>query len=194
MEEKKEKEITKFRARNFNLILYPEDESHAKAIEYIERNFDYAMILHDRDCDEYGEIKKEHYHVVLRFKNAKWNTALAEELKIKENYIEEARSLKHSLLYLIHYFDEDKFQYVLDDVKGSLKTRLKDIINNSQKTSDEKAIEIMKWIDEQEFITISQLMWYCSSIGYWSMVQRSFSMFSRYIEEHNQNLIRNSNE
>lgn len=192
MEEKKEKEITKFRARNFNLILYPEDESHAKAIEYIERNFDYAMILHDRDCDEYGEIKKEHYHVVLRFKNAKWNTALAEELNITSNYIEESRSLKHSLLYLIHYFDEDKFQYVLDDVKGSLKTRLKDIINNSQKTSDEKSIDIMKWIDEQEYITISQFMWYCSSIGYWNMAQRGFSMFSRYIEEHNQNLIRNN--
>lgn len=192
MEEKKEKEIGKFRARNFNLILYPEDETHAKAIEYIERNFDYAIILHDRDCDEYGEIKKEHYHIVLRFKNAKWNTALAEELNITSNYIEESRSLKHSLLYLIHYFDEDKFQYVLDDVKGSLKTRLKDIINNSQKTSDEKSIDIMKWIDEQEYLTISQFMWYCSSIGYWNMAQRGFSMFSRYIEEHNQNLIRNN--
>lgn len=83
MEEKKEN--IKFRARNFNLVLYPEDETHTKAIEYIERNYDYAIILHDRDCNEYGEIKKEHYHIVLRFKNAKWNTALAEELKITVN-------------------------------------------------------------------------------------------------------------
>ena len=119
--------MEKFRSRNFNLVLYDEDESHKNALDYIEKNCDYAMILHDMDTNEIGEIKKAHYHVVLRFPNAKWSTSLANDLGIGENYIEECRSLKRSLLYLIHYYDEDKYQYDIDDVKGSLKNRLIEI-------------------------------------------------------------------
>lgn len=90
---------------------------------------------------------------------------------------------------MIHYYEEEKYQYSLEDVKGSLKTRLKDLINNDQKTPEEKSIDIMNWIDSQEFISISKFMWYCSSVGYWNMAQRSFIMFSKYIEEHNQNYL-----
>ena len=93
--------MKKFRSCNFNLILYPsEDETHRNALEIIEKNYDYAMICHNLDTDDNGELLKEHYHIVIRFKNAKWNTALSEELGITENYIEESRSLKRSLLYL----------------------------------------------------------------------------------------------
>ena len=119
-----------FRSKNFNLVLYDEDKTHKKAIDYIIKNYDYAMILHDKDFNDDGEIKKPHYHIVIRFPNARWNTALANELEITENYIEECRSLKRSLLYLIHYYDENKYQYQLNDVEGSLKRRLEEIIKS----------------------------------------------------------------
>lgn len=97
------------------------------------------MILHDRDVDNItGEIKKPHYHFVVRFQNARWNTSLSEDLNITPNYIEESRSLKRSLLYLIHYYDEDKYQYSLEDVEGSLKGRLLEIIKNGEKQKMKK--------------------------------------------------------
>lgn len=178
--------MEKFRARNFNLVLYDEDETHKSAIDFIQKNYDYAIILHDKDVDKYGEIKKPHYHIVIRFKNAKWSSSLAEELGITENYIEECRSLKSSLLYLIHFYDEDKYQYPLTDVQGSLKNRLYEIVKNDEKTETEKYMDLIQYIDGiDEFITLRQFITYCVSIGYTSAMRMNFNTLRYYIEEHN---------
>ena len=178
--------MEKFRAKSFNLVLYPEDESHIKAIEKIENSYDYAYILHDMDTNEQGEIKKEHWHVVLTFKNAKWNTALAEELGITPNYIEESRSLKRSLLYLIHYYDDDKYQYKIDNVKGSLKKRLDGYIHGEGKTESEKVIEIFEEIDNIDgYIDYTIFVKHIAKIGYWDVLRRSSSLILRYLNLHN---------
>ena len=180
--------MEKYRCKSFNLVLYPEDETHVKALEKIKSSYDYAYILHDRDTNEKGEIKKEHWHIVLTFKNAKWNSALADELGITPNYIEESRSLKRSLLYLIHYYDEDKFQYNLDDVHGSLKKRLNGYIHGEGKTESEKVIEIFEIIDEFEgFIDYSIFVKHIAKIGYWDVLRRSSSLILRYLDLHNYN-------
>lgn len=39
-----------YRSRKHCLLLYPEEGSaHKKAIEYIKINYDYALIVHDKD-------------------------------------------------------------------------------------------------------------------------------------------------
>lgn len=181
--------MEKFRARNFNLILYQEDETHRKAIDYIQKNYDYAMICHDKDIDEKtGEIKKQHYHIVVRFKNAKWNTSFAEDLKIPVNYIEESRNLKRSLQYLIHYNDENKYQYDITEVQGTLTTLLKETIQNGNKTESEKIIEILQWIEEQQqYVDIAYLIRWCAEIGYWDVLRRGFNPISKYLDKHNLN-------
>ena len=100
-----------------------------EALKKIEASYDYACILHDKDVDEDGVIKKAHYHVVLRFPNQTWSSALAKELGIADNYLEKPRSFDNALMYLIHYNDSDKYQYSIDDVKGTLKKRLKEKLN-----------------------------------------------------------------
>lgn len=102
-----------FRDRKFCLLLYPEDETHVKALEHIKRNYNYALICHNRDTDENGEIKKAHYHVVIRVdgQNAIWNTSLAKDLEITPNYIQRCRNLDRALMYLTHYNEADKMQY-----------------------------------------------------------------------------------
>ena len=179
--------MEKFRARNFNLVLYDEDETHKKALDYIQKNYDYAMILHDKDIDDLtGEIKKPHYHIVIRFANAKWNTSLADDLGIAQNYIEESRSLKRSLLYLIHFYDENKYQYELNEVDGSLKKRLEEIIRNGEKTENEKMQELIDFIDNSENeISIPQFIRYCVGIGYTDVVRRDFNILMPILEEHN---------
>lgn len=180
--------MDKFRAKNFNLVLYEEDESHKKAIEKIKKSYEYAMILHDRDTAEDGTVKKEHYHIVLRFKNAKWNTALAEELGIAVNYIEECRSLKRSLFYLIHFYEEDKYHYPLSDVKGTLKSTLESFIKSDGKTESEKVLEIFEEIDNiDSFIYYSAFVKHIAKIGYWDIFRRSSSAITRYLDEHNKN-------
>lgn len=181
--------MEKFRARNFNLVLYPDDETHVKAISYIQKNFDYAMILHDKDYDEKtGELKKPHYHIVIRFNNAKWNTALAEDLNITSNYIEESRNIKRSLQYLIHYNDENKHQYDLSEVQGTLTKLLIETIQNGNKTESEKIIEILQWIEEKEdFVDVAYLIRWCAEVGYWDVLRRGFNPICKYLDKHNLN-------
>lgn len=181
--------MEKYRSKNFNLVLYDEDETHIRALEYIQKNYDYAMILHDKDFDEKtGEIKKPHYHIVIRFKNAKWNTALADELNITPNYIEESRNLKRSLQYLIHYNDENKHSYDMEEVQGTLTKLLIETINTENKTESEKVIELLNYIDNSdEFIDVDQFLRYCADIGYWDVYRRSATTFINKINRHNTN-------
>ena len=74
------------RSKVFLLLLYPdEDVTHAKALEYIKANYDYAAICQDKDTyledttindvlHKEGELKKAHYHVGVRFKNDRSGT------------------------------------------------------------------------------------------------------------------------
>lgn len=187
MEEEKKKIKDKFRSKCFNFVLYPEDESHCKALELIKEKYEYAYILHDSDENEAtGEIKKEHWHIVLRFKNAKWNTALADELGITPNYIEETRTLKHSLLYLIHYYEPEKHQYTLDCVHGPLKKVLQGYIVNEGKTEGEKVLEIFEEIDTTDkMIDFRLFAKHVAKMGYWDTLRRSSSLILRYLDLHN---------
>lgn len=178
--------MEKFRSKVFNLVLYEDDETHRLALEKIKKNYDYAMILHDRDTNEDGELKKPHYHVVIRFQNAKWSSALASELEIKENYFEESRSFKRSILYLIHFYDEDKFQYSVDDVKGPLKKSLIEFMANDGKSESEKVLEIFSLIDDcSSEIDFSIFCKRVAIMGYWDVIRRSTGIFIRYIDDHN---------
>ncbi len=119
--------MERFRSRNFRLLLYPDCEAHVKAYEAIQaKGTVYAMILHDRDLDpdHPGEMKKAHWHFVLKYKNAIWSSALAKDLGIEENYIMKCDNLDGALLYLVHHECEDKAPYELSEVTGKLATRL----------------------------------------------------------------------
>lgn len=182
--------MEKFRNRNFCLILYPEEDiTHYNAIEKIKQSYDYALINHDSDVyDDTGEIKKSHTHIVLHFNNAVWSTKLAKDLGVGENYIEECRDLKRALAYLIHYYDDNKYQYNIENVSGSLKKKLQIILKNDDKTESEKIIELLNYIDDfNDEIKMSEFIRYCAEVGYWDCFRRSYSALARYIDDHNCN-------
>ena len=113
----------KFRSRLFVAVLYPEDPAHVECMEKLNKNgYNFAAILHDKDVYEdgehEGETKKAHWHIIVRFKNAVWNTAVAKELGIEPNYLEACKDGDSALLYLVHYGKEEKFQYEYEAVFG----------------------------------------------------------------------------
>lgn len=180
--------MKKFRNRKMNILLYPEDATHMKALDLISKSYDYASILHDKDVDEDGVIKKEHYHVVVNFgSNARWNTAVADELGLELNYIQECRSIDRSLEYLIHFNEPDKYQYDLEEVNGTLKSKLKQLVNVTGKTESDKVCELIEWIEQYNgIITLKTFSKYCASVGMWDVFRRSGVIFIKMIEEHNQ--------
>ena len=170
------------------LLLYPEEDiTHKKAIEYIKTNYDYALIVHDKDFySDTGEIKKSHTHLVVKFNNAKWNTAIAKELGITTNYIQNCRNFNLALNYLIHYNDDTKYQYSIDEVQGNLKKKLEKIIKNDNKDENDKLLELINYIENYNgIIEESEFMKYSANIGMWDVARRSTIWFLRLIEKHN---------
>ena len=181
------KKDDKYRSTKHALMLYPDDEKHVNALDCI-KSYDYAIILHDKDTDDDGIIKKSHYHVIIRTQNATWNTSLAKEFGITSNYIQRVRNMELALEYLIHYNEENKFQYPIDDVKGSLKKVMVEYINKDGKTEGEKVTILINYIQEQKHLTITEFSTYCASAGYWDVYRRSANIFINIIKEHNESM------
>ncbi len=190
--------VEKYRSRVHMLLLYPDNEQHAEAINKIPFAYDYAMILHDKDTwteeDEKknpdhkaGTLKKPHYHIVLRFNQAVWSSAICKALNIEHNYIEDVNRFENALQYLIHYNDKEKAQYSVDEVQGNLKIKLVESINKVEKSESEKVVELIKFINEYEGrLTVTEFATYCAVNGYWAEFRRSGAIFCKMIDEHNE--------
>ena len=102
--------------RSAHAVVYPES---CPDIEATLNNLEpkrYAYILHDRDTDENGELKKPHYHVYMHFENARLFSAIANAFGIAENNVELVKSKRSLLRYFTHIDNPDKYQYSYKDI------------------------------------------------------------------------------
>lgn len=183
--------MDKFRSRLMILVLYPDNDEHKKALEKIKQNYKlFAYILHDKDVliDDNGveQKKKSHYHVILKFNQARWNSAVCDELGIAYNYCKITNNLKNSLLYLIHYNNTEKTPYDLKDVHGTLYSTLEKYVNYETSTEDERIIEIMQMINSyQGYYKYSTLLTDICIHGLYADYRRGYSILKEIIIEHN---------
>lgn len=106
------------RHKNFGTIVYPESAPHNWKQLLSELKIP-AIIspLHDRDVTEDGELKKEHYHVLIMYDSVKTLEQAIEDIsKINGVGCEVVRSIRGYARYLIHADDPDKYQYDANDV------------------------------------------------------------------------------
>lgn len=139
-----------FRDRKFCAVLYPEDPTHAACIEKLMNGgYNFAGILHDKDVYEDGEnkgqLKKPHWHIVIKFTNAVWSVPTAKTLGIEPNYLQKCSSLDGAILYLVHEGNLDKYQYDQEDVFGPLKNRLAVLLVDDDEGT--RAVKIADIID-----------------------------------------------
>lgn len=180
-----------YRSRLHALLVYPDDPKSGEILENL-KSFEHLIILHDRDKDKDGKPKKPHYHVVIRYKNATWRSAVSKELSIPVNYIQQVRNEEAMLCYLIHFREENKFQYSLDDVTGSLSfhARLKKLVENDQTTESDKVGELICFIQNWEGnMRVIDLSLYCAQNGRWDIFRRSGSIFLEILREKNKGLL-----
>lgn len=169
-------------SRYFSFILYEEDKEQMKGYEYIKEHFDYASILHDRDKLEDGEIKKSHYHIIIRIgKNPRNRKAISKETGIQENYIEGCNKEK-MLLYLIHYNNPEKTQYSIEEVKGALKEDLEMLIKQKTNTNEEILDEIIRYIYNNK-VNMFELTNYCIKRNYYKQLKENQYLLSRLVVE-----------
>lgn len=176
-----------FRDRKFCVILYPDDQSHMEALEKIKECFDSAYILHDSDTLDTGELKKPHYHVVFTFPNPRYLSSVAEDLGIPENYIERCLKLNSALRYLIHADNPDKFQYSLECVGGTLKSKLEKLLGDV--SEEAQVLQLIQYLDETPGnVTYRDFLFFACQNGLYSSFRRLGYGMKLLLDSHNEGM------
>jgi hypothetical protein len=171
----------------FCMILYKDSVSYDynSIINYITKNYDkYAYIEHEQE----EEDKKPHTHVVFYFNNKRYPNAIAKN-DFNSNTIDLKLTSCHlipMLRYLIHYDNEEKKQYSIENVKGTLVDKLEKAIKGKQNEIDYLS-DILRMINECKCkITFNVIFNYCIEFNYISAYLRYYAIIRDIIVEHNQ--------
>ncbi len=122
-----------------NQMDYSEEKNLSKIIDDFIKNLEpelIAGIIHDKDNKD-GDNVKNHYHIFLKFKNARSLTNIANIMDLKEEHFQkwDDRS-DNGFLYLIHGTKEsnEKFQYSPEEVLSNFDyVSLIEKVKNKQK-------------------------------------------------------------
>lgn len=178
--------MKKTRSKYYGLELYEKSDNlqFDKVIKIVQK-YEHAYILHDKDN------AKKHYHVVLMFDNYRYIDSVCEELGIPNNYIEAIRSIDGMLTYLIHLNQKNKYQYSIDEVQGTSLAldKFKKALKNNGLEEEQKVIELIDYIQKEEYLTFTRFVKYSCSIGRYDIVRRSQYLFVKMIEEHNKHIM-----
>lgn len=160
------------------LILYPLDNlSHRQAFELIQKNYRFKAILHDKDVDENGELKKPHLHVVLKTDSTLTNKNVADALGIDYNYIQCIVSLKGALDYLTHKYTKDKYQYSEEELLGDLQ-----IFDNKTEEENSKFKELFQLCLQEKPKTMSQMIQLAVSHDLLEPLRKNSYIFTQWLK------------
>lgn len=193
--------LEKFRSRLFFCLLYPDNESHLKALEIIKNSVSHVGILHDCDTwmpdDEVvnpehkaGEKKKAHYHVILKYANPRWNTGVAVDLGIDARFLEACGSFDKSGRYLLHDGFPDKYQYDMDCLFGDLAPGVAKLVNQVDECTRVK--RLMDLIDCSGVLDLRKLIDLACDHGLYGDLRRMGSWVFQLIDSHNSKVARAS--
>lgn len=172
-----------FKSRNFNLLLYPDDPNHMEALRYISSNFQYVGCLHDKDLDDNGALKKPHYHIILRFCENRWRSALANELGIAENYLQKTGRFSASAQYLLHAGCEDKHLYDRSELIGPLADTVCNLLD--RKDENARVVAMLDLLETCGYLSPSQASRLFAVNGYFFDFRRMGNLGLRILDEHN---------
>ena len=127
------------RARQWTIKTYKDINEIEKTIKGSKMR--YYLILHDRDKNEDGSLKKQHVHCVFVFENARQGKGIAEWLGLEHNaFIEPIRDLRQMIRYLFHLDHNEKYLYDLKDLKTNDNLNYIKDKNFSELTTEEQKV------------------------------------------------------
>lgn len=149
----------------------------------------YAAILHDKDVDENGELKKPHYHVLLTYDNPRSLVSISKRLCVAHNAVEAKDNAKQSMMYLCHRTakSRNKWQYGSDALFGPLAERAAAVIADSdmkdEPESSRAAALLSVIVAPDGPRTVTQLVAVALERGLWDVYRRAAYTWSKVLEE-----------
>lgn len=111
----------------FGAVIYPnEDIRHQNLLDYLNRNdtmFKIVYIVHDKDVEEDGTIKKSHVHLMVKVKKAQRLSSFYNFFKVWVDHWEVISSPDSYIMYMLHNTPDSmsKHQYDVNELQGDRK-------------------------------------------------------------------------
>lgn len=187
---------------NFSVVIYEDDENFNAQRISLDSEGETVYCRHDKDVFEedvlnddgtiknnVGDLKKPHYHYVLKLKNACTISSLSKRIGVPENLIEPVKkSVNGCLKYLIHYGYDSKYQYSVDDVNANsekLLRKFKDLVSKDIPEVD-KIISLQNFVENSlDFVNLGILMNYAQKENIWDAFRRNYMIIRDLVKEHN---------
>lgn len=152
------------RTRNYATVIYPDSEHTPENwIDILSEQKVPVMIspLHNLDTNPTGEVKKEHYHVLLCFEGVKTKDQAKAIFDLVGGVgCEAVQSLRGYARYLCHLDNPEKHQYPLEQVRCLCGADFAGAINLV--TDKYKAIgEMIDYCVENHIYSYANLLVYC---------------------------------
>lgn len=173
------------KCRRWGIILWTDNLVHLQALDYIKRNYkDYIYILHNKDIKEDGSLKKPHYHVILYFPNQKTLSSLKKQLVLNDTDFYDIKSMSGQLRYLIHFDDEDKAQYSIDDVHGSrfMIEKFNQSVKNYCSETEQSSV-IVDYIFSDNVTSLYQVFQFVLDNDIYATYRRNYCMYKDLLKE-----------
>lgn len=172
-------------SRIFHLVLYPDSESYdyltakMEALQYFDT---WCYILHDKDTDEKGELKKPHVHLMgTKSKSVRYSTvcnALGVPLSAMTMPNDKKgmrQTMRGSVRYCLHLDHPDKYQYPFEELVSNLSQDMLDKYlerGNEKENRESNALdEMIEYCREHRWhVTTLNLLRFCQSndiLGYY---------------------------
>lgn len=156
------------KSKLFTVVLEEYDKANnqhvliRKVVDYLQKEdyiTYYAVILHDQDYNDDGELERKHFHLVLEtrtlYSKSTILTDMAKELLVDRSCISVRAydNIKLAVQYLIHKNDVDKFQYDIMGVISSDETRTIDLIEEGINSAELQIDDLITICEECDNLT-----------------------------------------
>lgn len=200
-EKPKKDDEDKTRRYKYEVVIYEDDPLFKEQYEALTAVNSAIWIKHDKDIFKEdvlnedgsikynaGDLKKAHYHFLLKFKNGIVISAVAKKVKVNKNQVQIIKNFNSALKYLIHFGQDEKYQYSMDDVSSNsdnLKTQFEELIINDIPES-RRVLTIQEIIEDFDgYIDLGILGKVIIKMNYWGTFKSSFSYFFKLVDLHN---------
>lgn len=153
------------RSRNWIFIVYPDTAPNNWREIVDEFGVPWAHSpLHDKDVNEYGGIKKAHYHCVIKFSNLKsYQQMLQLTGTLRTVNPQKCESLIGKLRYFTHQDNPEKYQYDSADIVARNGMDVIELLKPTRTETHAILHDMRKYIRENRITELHELYEYADS-------------------------------
>lgn len=180
---KKNKNIKK---RNWACVVYPESLPKDWKTILIQTGLEIAVSpLHNRDINPDGEIKKEHYHLILCYSGPTTYKSVSElTSKLNAPLPQALESVKGYYRYLTHKDNPEKYQYDECDIQhlgGFQKSNYMEFSRSEIQLIKRKVQIFIRENEIKEYSKLLDLLLDNEMFDEWDIASNNTLLFDKYI-------------